>query len=502
MSVPGIPAVVAGRNDSIAWGVTNAMADDADFYVEQIDSTNQERYLYNGSWRPLTFIDDTIQVRGDSDISLRIRLTHHGPIVSDIVTPLQKAHYPFVASMRWTGFEIDDQIEAFNKIDRAENWEQFTAGVREFAVPGQNFVYGDVKGNIGYWCGVRLPIRGRQSSLFPLPGWDINAEWKGFVPFHQLPHLYNPPEGYIATANNKIVDDSYPYYISDLWEPPSRIVRLREVLGKNGELFAVADFERLQNDQFSHFAKEMVPYIMAIFRDSTHNTPEEQRTLEYLRNWNFMFTREDIGTSIFQQFFVRLLENIYKDEMGDDLFHDFVVLGNIPIRVTARLMQEGTSVWFDDVTTEVIETRDIIIRKSLRQALDMLRRQSGNDMRKWRWGDLHTVTLRHPFGLQKPLGTIFNLGPYPVGGGSTTLTSGEYSYTEPFTVTVGPSFRQIFDMANALEVRSVLPSGQSGQVFNKCYDDQTKLWLNGGYRIARSDEQGGGWQRLRLEPAP
>ncbi len=501
MSIAGVPGIVAGRNDRIAWGLTNVMADDADFYIEKIDTTDTTRYLYDGQWRPLTLLRDNIQVRGEPDVPLTVRLTEHGPIVTDIRIPIKKSVAPYVASMRWTGAGIDDQIDAFNKIDRASNWEEFKAGVREFAVPGQNFVYGDVDGNIGYWCGVKLPIRGKQNSLFPLPGWDKSTEWQGFVPFDRLPHLYNPPEGYIATANNKIVDDSYPYHISDLWEPPSRIVRLRDVLGVKDQLFSVEDFERLQYDSYSENARRILPYVLAAFKDSALNVPGGEKVFDYLRNWNFRFAKEDVATSIYQEFFVRLLNNIYRDEMGDDLFHDFVILVNIPIRVTTRLLEEGTSPWFDDVRTPEIETRDDMIRKSLREAVADLLAKFGSDSKTWRWGELHTVTLRHPLGLVKPLDRIFNLGPYPFPGGSTSLISGEYSYNEPFAVTVAASFRQVFDLANGQEYRAVITSGQSGQAFSDHYSDQTELWLNGGYRIVRRTGTEGFPHQLHLEPA-
>jgi len=501
MSVPGVPGIVAGRNDSIAWGMTNLMADDADFYVERLDSVIGANYWFDEAWQPLIFHTENVVVRGDSAVPVIIRETRNGPIVTDIQTSLQRGAPSFVASMRWTGAEVDDQIGAFHQINRATDWKSFSEGVRLFAVPGQNFVYGDVRGNIGYRCGVRLPIRGRQSSILPLPGWEKSSAWKGFVPFEQLPSLYDPPEGFIASANNKVVDDSYPYHISDLWEPPSRFLRLHEVLGRAGEVFSVEDFERLQNDTYSSSAREIVPYIFASFIDTTQIAADDSRMLEYLHNWNFYFTRDDIATAIFQAFLVHLLQNTYKDEMGEELYHDWVLLVNVPLRVTTRLLQEGTSAWFDDVrTADTAETRDDIVRKSLREAGEELRRRFGSDTKLWRWGELHTVTLNHPFGLRKPLDRIFNIGPYPVGGGSTSLTSCEYSFNAPFAVTVGPSFRQVFDMANNEEVRAVLPSGESGQVFHPHYDDQTRLWLNGGYRVARRDGGSAHREVLRMEP--
>jgi penicillin amidase len=499
-SIPGIPAVVVGRNARIAWGLTNVMADDADFYIERIDSTDTTRYMSADGWKRLAIHEEEIVVKGDTAVSVIVRSTHHGPIVTDIHTMLKKATSPFVASMRWTGLDVSDQINAFNRINRAGSWQEFTAGVREFTGPGQNFIYGDIDGNIGYWCGVRLPIRGKQNSTLPLPGWDPSADWKGFVPFEQLPHRFNPPEGYIASANNKLVDDSYPYHISDLWEPPSRIIRLRDVLGAEGT-FTAADFARLQNDRMSPHAQQIVPFILAAFRDSTPDFPERDLVFSYLRNWNFTFAPEDIPTSIYQQFFVRLLKNTYEDEMGEELFHDFVILVNVPIRVTTRLLADSTSRWFDDIRTEQIETRDDIVRRSLREAVRALQTRFGPEMKTWRWGEMHTVTLNHPFGLRKPLDRVFSIGPFPYGGGSTSLVSGEYSFNNPFEVTVGASLRQIVDFNRPGEVLSILPTGQSGQVLHRHYDDQTHLWLNGMYRTFRATPDGS-WETLRLEPAP
>ena len=504
MSIPGVPGIVIGHNRDIAWGLTNTMADESDFYVEKIDSADTTKYWYDGRRMELQFRQEEIRIKGDSSINLTVRSTHHGPIVTDIRTSLQKARSPFVASMRWTGAEITNRIEAFNKINRAKNWQEFLGGVREFGGPGQNFVYGDKDGNIGYWCGVKLPIRGKQSSTLPLPGWDKSAEWRGFVPFDQLPHLYNPTQGYIATANNRVADDSFPYHISDLWEPPSRIQRLNEILGRI-DLFTVQDFERMQNDLYSFYAAEMMPGILDACADTTLGIPGGTRVLEYLRNWDFNFTKEDIATAIFQQLLVQLLHNIYEDEMGDELLHDFVILGNIPLRVTARLLHDGTSAWFDDTNTPQVETRDDILRKSLQEAISALQERLGSDMKQWQWGELHTMVLQHPFGLQKPLDKVFNVGPFPVGGGPTTLVSSEYSYNNPFGVTVAASFRRIVDFAHPDEVRSVLPSGQCGQVFHDHYADQTPLWLNGAYRTFRTDRSsvtGPGWDRLTLEPYP
>jgi penicillin amidase len=279
-----------------------------------------------------------------------------------------------------------------------------------------------------------------------------------------------------------VVDDSYPYHIGDLWEPPSRIERLRAVLGSAGGSITLEECERMQSDATSLFAQRLLPYLQRALQDPDLPAADREMVGEYIRNWHGMFSKDDVATSIIQCWLVNVVRNTFADEMGDSLFHDWTQLTNIPMRVTLRLLTEGTSSWFDDARTPAVETRDEIIRRSLREALSGLRARLGNESKHWRWGELHQVSLRHPFGLVKPLDRVFNIGPFPVDGGSTALVSNEYSFNDPYTVTVGASFRQVFDLSPAERVHSILPSGESGQVFHPHYKDQTALWLNGGMR--------------------
>ena len=500
MSIPGAPGIVAGRNGRIAWGLTNLMADEADFYVERLDSASGSTYAYDGQWRPLASWEEEIGVRGDTTVNIVVRATHHGPIVSDVQTSLQQTRTPFTISMRWTGYEVNDPIGTILALNRARTWTEFNAALDGFTVPAQNMVYADVEGVVGYRCAGKLPIRGNAGGLLPLPGWNSASEWKGFVPAARLPRMLNPEEGFVASANNKVVDDSYPYPMGELWEPPARIQRLRELLAERPEAVTVADCERWQNDRVSPFAMQLVPYVLRVCADSSFSLPERERIVEYLRSWNFSFDRDDIPSTIFHPWLVRFVRDTFRDEMGDSLYHDYVLLANIPLRVIARLVSDGNAPWFDDVTTDGVESRDDIIRKSLREAVADVRERLGEDPRRWRWGSLHTVELRHPFGLRPPLNAIFNVGPFPFSGGSTALMSGEYSFNTPYTVSVGPSYRQIFNLGDPSTARVVLPPGQSGHAFHPQFDDQARLWLNGAYRTAMSDPRAGRWNRLTLEP--
>lgn len=486
VSLPGAPLVIIGHNSDVAWGLTNVMADDADFYLEKADSLGADQYLYKGKWNEIEIVHDTIFVKDSSSVPLTIKKTIHGPAINEIY-PLDEFASSNLITMKWTGFEMSDELLGIYFVNTARDWQSFLKGVKEFSVPGQNFVYADAKGNIGYKPGVRLPKRNFNNPTLPVPGWTGENEWQGFIPFDDLPVLYNPPQGFVATANNKTTN-AVSYHISNLWEPPSRIERIREFLQSKNNLDA-SDFKRLQNDYYSHFAKEMMPFILNAYKGLRIQDRRLETALNYFRNWNFVYSKDDVPTTIFEVFFNHLIKNIYLDEMGENLFQQYIFLANIPYRVTMKLLSDSTSVWFDNVATESVETRNDIIRQSLTDALKDLSQRLGEDIREWRWGRLHTLTLRHPFGGIKVLEPIFNIGPMEVGGSGTTVNNGEYHLTSPYEMTLGPSMRKIVDFGNVNSALSVIPSGQSGQPMHDHYSDQAPLWKNGEYHTLPLDEQ-------------
>lgn len=511
VSLPGTPLIVVGRNDAIAWGVTNAMVDDADFYVEKVDSS-RSLYLFDGREYPIVTREDTIYVGKNDSVIVTINKTRHGPVI-DRVHPLLKDSSTnfaqYALAMRWTGLEVSDEAYAFYLFNKAKNAAEFAAGIPYFMVPGQNVVFADTSGNIGYWTAARIPIRGKYNPMMPVPGWLAENDWKGFVPAQQLPKLWNPPEGFIATANNKITKDNYPYYISELWEPPSRIERIRELLSSTNQLTA-EDFKRFQMDVLSPYGKEFVSYLLQACEHQTPNHPLANAALEYLRNWDFRFHRDDVPSSIVNATLVHFLRNVFEDEMGDTLFKQFVTFSAIPYRVASQLLARQTeggfadsSSWFDDIRTPAIETKDEILRKSLYDALDELQTKFGSDTKLWRWGSLHTVTFSHPFGSRKPLDKVFNIGPFPVQGAASTICKMDFRISNPYVTTVGPSMRHVIDLGNTSTFSSVITSGESGQALHKHYDDQTVLWLNGSYHKMVMDWgtiQESKWERLTLRP--
>lgn len=506
VSIPGIPAVVVGHNDSLAWGLTNAMIDDADFYFEQKDSTREDYYrLRNTSVRMLTR-DEKIYIGKSDSVEITVRSTLHGPVVNDVHP--SRGHSPFDTtihrtpiSMRWTGFDMGDEFYGFYLMNSSRNKSEFELGLKELTVPAQCVVYADVRGNIGFWTAGRVPIRGNYEALLPQAGWTGEAEWRGFIPFDQLPKLLNPPDGMIISANQKITDNSYPYYLSNLWEPPSRFERIRELLTST-EKFTANDFRELQQDVLSGYSRDLTQYILHAFSSDTSKSAAVISALEYLRSWDFRCTSTDVATSIVNEFLVKLLHNTYEDEMGPEVFNDFVYFSAIPYRVTSQLLTADSSEWFDDVTTGKRESRDDIIRKSFLDAIDELRGTVGGEMKTWQWGEIHRVLFEHPFGKQKPLDRVFNVGPFSIGGNATTINKADFPLASPFFFSAGPSMRQVIDLANPRSASSVITLGESGQPLNKHYDDQTALWLNGGYHTVTIDWneiKRSHWEHLELK---
>src|SRR5689334_17948259 len=255
VTIPGAPFVIIGHNDSLAWGLTNAMLDDADFYVEHVDSAGT--YAFEGARLPLRLREEKILIGRADSTTITVRSTIHGPIVSDVhpshlhaepdSTRHDSAAAPSPIAMRWTGFDPSEELYGFYLMNKASGVRSFERGLREIGVPGQSVVYADVEGNIAVWTTGRVPIRGKGLPMIPQPGWTGESEWKGYVPFDQLPHSLNPREGFVASANQRLAGKESPYYYSTLWEPPSRIIRIRQLLA-SAEKFSPADFRQFQQD--------------------------------------------------------------------------------------------------------------------------------------------------------------------------------------------------------------------------------------------------------------
>lgn len=501
VTLPGVPGIVIGKGENISWVLTNVMNDDADFYIEKLDSSDS-KYFVDGQWRDLRIIKDTIKVKNGKDRVIEIKETHRGPIISDIHTfnfiyNTAESEFPPI-SMKWLGNEFSDEMLSFYKINKAKNWNQFREGVKYFGIPGQNFVYADTTGNIGYIMGARIPLRKKNNPTLVFDGTNTENDWQGYVPVEEIPVVLNPKENFITSANNKILKD-FKYHISNLWEPSSRIDRIYELLNSK-EKHSAEDFKKYQMDITSPYAKLITSHIVKAFEGIKINDNNLKTAIELLSEWDFNLKKQSQTPSIYVVTLKYLLHNIYYDELGDDLFNRFVFLANVPFRSLLQVLDKPESLIFDDISTAKTESKNEIIRKSLADALTFLEENLGKDLTNWQWGRLHTVTFKHAFsGNFSLLDKYINIGPYEIGGDGTTINNTEYPFSESidkypmfshneFENILGPSMRYIYDFAKPDQYYLILTTGQSGNVMSDNYRDQTPYWLQGKYMLIKTDE--------------
>ena len=505
LCLAGIPMPIIGQNENIAWGLTNSMVDDMDFFIEKINPDNKNQYLYDGKWKDMKTVEETIPLKNNRDTTVIVRLTHHGPIITDVHSILKSESAAL--SMAWTGNWLTKEVDGLFGLATSKDWDDFTDAVKNYGVPGQNIVYADVNGNIGWRSAVYIPIRKEGSSLIPRPGDNPYYDWDGRVPYKEMPYIYNPESGYIATANNKVIDDSFPYYFSGLWADPSRaqqiIVRLDTM-----DNASVDEMKSIQLDYTSLFAKEIVPYFYSIDVEEENN--KIQKSMKIFKEWDFVEDINSTGALIFHSVLRQLVIEIFGDELdllGDKYLDAFTSMKYLHNRSLRKMLVERNSSWIDDVKTkDEVESIDEILKRAFIKGVKDIENYAGHNMKNWEWGRVHYLTHNHKVGSKKILDLIFNfnVGPYLSGGSDKSPNAGSYSFSKPYATTAGASMRRVVDFANLNQTQQIIPTGQSGLPNSKHYNDQADLYHNGDYRTTWFDEkhirENKNFRRLTLLP--
>ncbi len=506
VTFPGAPGIVVGQNGHVAWGVTNVGADVQDLYLEIPNPQNPREFLYEGRWRPARVVVEEIRVKGRSEpVRHEVLITRHGPIITPVVG--SRDNRPTAAlALRWTAHEATREVDALLKLNLARNWREFREALRYFEVPAQNFVFAATDGTIAYRPNGRYPIRNKGDGLFPVPGWTAEYDWTGWVPWEELPEAVNPPQGWLATANARPVDDGYPYFLGVSWAPPYRFARLVEVLSQARD-WTVDDMKALQVDATNLQARELVPLVLPAIRaglDAAGGpTATERAALEALDAWDRVDSADAAGPAIWHTWYRHFQRELFLDEMGDELF------GRVPdaVQVTDRLIREAAAgrvaSWFNDVRTPEREGFEAIAAGGFRTAVAELEASLGKRVDRWRWGAVHQVGFNHPLGSVPLLGRLLNVAPRPVGGSGVSLVATGFRRTGPgFSVTSAAPWRQVVDLADpAGNSWDVMVPGQSGHFFSRHYADQVDDWLEGraGRQLAREADLEG-FRRLVLRP--
>ncbi len=479
-SFAGVPGVVIGHNDHIAWGLTNVGPDVMDLYIEKINPEHPTQYLTPDGWREMESVLEVIQVAGKDPVEHQVYLTSHGPIIGseyglddfDQSTGLALPD-DFALALRWTALEPSCVFCAMWDINLAKNWDEFREAARYFKVPSQNLIYADIDGNIGYQMPGNIPIRVEgHDGMLPVPGWNGDYEWQGYIPYEELPYTLNPPEGYIVTANNAVVGQEYPYLISEEWSRGFRAQRIVDLLEAAPKPINIATLKAMQGDNYDQIAAVLVPEILKLnFTD-----PELRSAQQILLGWDFQADMNSAPATLFMTFWQNLVTNTMQDNLPND-YH--IGVGSTAKEIFRQLITQPENPWWNDSSTTERENMADIFRLTFEESYQEIKKEFGADPSNWQWGELHTITFQNQVMSSFPfINKFFNRGPFPAAGGNEIVNATGWDPTNPYLIDWLPSMRMIVnldDLANSLSVHT---TGQSGHAYHPHYIDMADLWRN------------------------
>ena len=478
-TMPGVPGVIIGHNERVAWGVTNAFPDVQDVYIERFHEQDRSIYEVNGAWQQAELVEETIKVRGRKAVVETVRYTRHGPVFSDLL-PQQAGDL----SLRWASHSPNNHMRTILDMNRAASWPEFRESLRSWGFPSQNVVYADVEGNIGYMMPGLVPRRRKGAGLLPVPGWNDEYGWDGWIPFEELPNYSNPPTGMIVTANNRVHGATYPYLLTGEWLPDYRARRIWALLSSSISLTLEMN-GRIQSDTVSlQMIRFKAAALAGLNEDQFHDRGSID-ALHKLRAWNgdmrpeliepslsfgwlFFFTRTVLEQSIGPALAAELLRKNPPESYSLDPFHDMAT------ELAINWLENGSPAWVGDIKS--------LLGPALQKTLQILGQELGRKSANWQWGKLHRIELLHPLAQIPVLGRSWKPVRFPVGGDGYTVNQSEVGLRfPPDPVGIIASCRLIMDVGDWDKSLAVLPGGQSGHPASEHYQDGLVDWQNGRY---------------------
>lgn len=476
-TIPGLPGVVVGRNRAISWGITNMFPDTQDLYFEELDDTGTKA-RYKEEWEPVQRIKETIKVRGAKDVEQLVRITRHGPLISDysnLVGPGLAADtrppYREGWSLRWSALEPEDEsIQSFLKVNQARNWTEFTQALRSYVAPAQNFIYADSEGNIGYYGVGRIPVRLQHDGLKPVDGRSGTNEWQGWIPFEQLPHTYNPPEHAIVTANNRPFagDD---VYIGRDWDKPYRAKRLMQLLEQNPTL-TPAMCRELQADTHSLCAEEILPRLLTALQ------PQDKSSLQavqLLKNWDYNARGSSSAAALFEVWLQQIFQGLMQTTLSPRLariYDSHVEIYGFRFLISCLTQQPAEIASI--ISPEALQT---ILQQALHKSIVYLQKHLGLRSENWRWDRLHTIQFDHQPLSDLPLPGRYISRRVSSGGDHSTVNIGSFSMQQTsLKQHAVATYRQVIDLSSSHTNYFILAIGQAGHMLSPHYDDYLEDW--------------------------
>ena len=488
VTLPSLPAVVIGHNRHVAWGFTNSFADVMDVYVEKFHPERRDEYEFQGKWEKATVVRETIRVKGGASVVEDVRITRHGPVVAG--APAGGAPDAPALALRWAALDAGHTARASLKMQSARSAAELREALRDWHTPSQNVVFADVDGNIGYLMAGVVPTRAKGTGLVPVPGWSGEWEWNGWIPFEELPQAWNPPAGYVATANNKVVGKDYKHHVSWDYMNGYRVGRIEEMLRGRTRL-TWEDCREIQRDVFTAAGKA---FARAVAPRLSPATERERRAAELLAAFDGHATIESGGAAVYEAMVLAFVRRALLPLLGKELVEEVMGRTDNPVQPFGTMVGRYTS-WAVRMAEErpdgvlaTGETWDGVTAGAFREAVERLAAELGDDPRTWTWGALHRLKPDHPLAAVKPLDRIFGAPDLPIGGDTDSPLQTALIPHQPFRADAwAPSWRQIVDLADIGATRSVFAGGQSGHPGSPHYLDQLPLWYRGEYRTQRLD---------------
>jgi penicillin amidase len=507
----GMPGVVIGHNADVAWGLTNLGADVTDLVLERIDGNT---YEYEGRRYPLDVRTETIEVAGGSPVTVTVRSTRNGPVVSDAVPDIavvgtdgrvpgiepRPGGYP--VSLRWTALTPRDSIGAVFAMNAATDWRSFRAAVAQFAVPAQNMLYADRRGHIGYQMSGAIPVRaGGADGRWPAAGWSETGSWVGEIPFAEMPSQLDPPDGFLVSANNAVVGPGYPHLITADWGEGNRARRITQLITTREKLDTAA-MQEIQSDTRNPISDELVPRLLAV-RPGDAALPAQG----LLTGWDGMQPVDSAAAAYFNAVWKHLLELTFADDFAATATGYWFDQGPVAHRIVRGMLEHPDDpLWGNRTDPRSLRTRDDVLRAAMDDAAAELRDTLGTDPTAWRWGALHTLTLTNQTlgeGGPGPVRWALNQSPVEVPGGTDSVVAMSWKGENGYAVTFAPSMRMVVDLDDLDASSWVNQTGQSGHVQSNHYADQTPAFATGTtypWPFSREAVRGSTADRLELRP--
>ncbi|MGB3714749.1 MAG: penicillin acylase family protein, partial [Candidatus Promineifilaceae bacterium] len=506
-SLAGVPAILIGHNDRIAWGLTNGAFDVEDLFIERINPQNPDQYEVNGEWMDMDIRREEITVQGwDEPDVLIVRNTRNGVVATDELIdqdPFSDGTDIHVLSYAWTALEPVRSVEAALGAVGAQNWDEFNDALEMFEAGKQNWLYADVDGNIGYVMPGLVPIRAAGDGTLPVPGWNDDYIWTGFIPYEDAPRVLNPAQGYIATANNpQIRASEYAYDLGSFQDRGQRAGRIVELIEGIGDDISIADLQQIQTDNASVGAQEIIPFL----RETSFADPNVSAARDRLVNWDTQMVMDSSDAALFAIFWTHLFNETYDDQLPEDLHPSG---STIDVDSLSLLLNDEDNEWWDDVrTANVVELRDEILERSMVLAYEDGVEMMGEELDQWRWGDMHQITYRNATLGNSGIGLIeglFNRGPFSTSGSNADVIQKTcWDVNQSFDVGCIPALRQVIDLGDLSKSTMIHNLGQSGHPMHKHYDDFVDPWRFFEYHPSnwnREDAEAGESDLLILEPS-